>query len=474
METRRFHSRVLRGMLLTFFWLALGCASWNIGAQIIRAPNAETQVGFQLQIELHPEVWNALEGENPFKSPDLTGPLQQQGWQMTERDGGRILTFTKSPTPLEQLPAQGWTLEKNGGVTTAKLAALALDASNPDNALLRNIQVVVDESGPAPRYEYSAQVEVKPQENSSSGSSEYDPAAWAAAFAELNATSKDDPQIKRLEQAMQRAGPPKLWIAATLPGTISSATLNGAPSGTIQGSTVQWQVPVERAGIYTVNAASGECSWTGVWDTDYDEMTLFQSGNQVSGSYEWDGGQLSGVVSGNTLAGTWTQLHGTGTFDFTMSFDCNSFSGKLIAGPSASGDWNGTRILGGSPTAPPPAQGATITLVPPTNTVIPPINTLIPPPLPPPTTAPPTNIPSTRAPLPTSIVSNIPPQPVTPSPATLRGDCNNDGRLSEVDALCALQMSVQLLAQNLVMDVDGNGIVDSRDAVLILQRAVGQ
>jgi hypothetical protein len=55
----------------------------------------------------------------------------------------------------------------------------------------------------------------------------------------------------------------------------------------------------------------------------------------------------------------------------------------------------------------------------------------------------------------------------------LRGDCNSDARLTEVDALCALQMSVRLIGVNLVMDMDGNGVIDSRDASLILQQAVG-
>lgn len=55
-----------------------------------------------------------------------------------------------------------------------------------------------------------------------------------------------------------------------------------------------------------------------------------------------------------------------------------------------------------------------------------------------------------------------------------RGDCDGDLRVSEVDALCALEMSVQLRAIQLIMDMDNSGDVTSRDAVIILQRAVGQ
>jgi hypothetical protein len=52
----------------------------------------------------------------------------------------------------------------------------------------------------------------------------------------------------------------------------------------------------------------------------------------------------------------------------------------------------------------------------------------------------------------------------------LPGDCNGDGRLDAGDALCALQMSVQLVPQQLVLDLDKDGTVTSRDSTLILQQ----
>jgi hypothetical protein len=54
------------------------------------------------------------------------------------------------------------------------------------------------------------------------------------------------------------------------------------------------------------------------------------------------------------------------------------------------------------------------------------------------------------------------------------GDCDGDTLLNEVDALCALQMSVRRLPEQRALDLDGSGTVDSRDAVLILQRALGE
>ncbi|MGB8647364.1 MAG: cohesin domain-containing protein [Anaerolineae bacterium] len=55
-----------------------------------------------------------------------------------------------------------------------------------------------------------------------------------------------------------------------------------------------------------------------------------------------------------------------------------------------------------------------------------------------------------------------------------RGDCDGDLKLTELDALCALEMSVELRPVQLIMDMDGDGRVTSRDAVIILQSAVGK
>jgi hypothetical protein len=51
------------------------------------------------------------------------------------------------------------------------------------------------------------------------------------------------------------------------------------------------------------------------------------------------------------------------------------------------------------------------------------------------------------------------------------GDCNGDGKLNEVDALCALRMSVNLIPTDKVLDMDQSNDVTSRDAAIILQTA---
>jgi hypothetical protein len=54
------------------------------------------------------------------------------------------------------------------------------------------------------------------------------------------------------------------------------------------------------------------------------------------------------------------------------------------------------------------------------------------------------------------------------------GDYNGDGKVTELDALAALKMSVKLLEQDLNLDIDKNGKVTAEDARLILKMAVGK
>ena len=129
--------------------------------------------------------------------------------------------------------------------------------------------------------------------------------------------------------------------------------------------------------------------------------------------------------------------------------------------------------------APPTATHAlpTATLEPPTATQIPPTVTNIPPT---PTmglaptflTTPPTATQLVPT-FPSASPTYIAPTPLPTAPVTPTGDCDGNG-VTELDALCALEMSVLLLLPNPLMDMDGNGVVDSRDAVLILQRAVNK
>jgi|GEM_PF-2615910 len=80
-------------------------------------------------------------------------------------------------------------------------------------------------------------------------------------------------------------------------------------------------------------------------------MEFQQSGNTLTGTYAHDDGRIQGTVSGNKFTGTWTEVptrsppSDAGDAEFTLSDDCNSFSGKWRYGSSGgwSGDWTGTR-----------------------------------------------------------------------------------------------------------------------------------
>ena len=97
--------------------------------------------------------------------------------------------------------------------------------------------------------------------------------------------------------------------------------------------------------------------WSGTWGSNWGQMTLTQSGNQVTGSYTHDNGRISATVSGNTLRGIWSEAPSyappddAGEMVFNMSADRQSFTGDWRYGSTGgwqSGGWTGTRL--GSPT----------------------------------------------------------------------------------------------------------------------------
>jgi len=91
-------------------------------------------------------------------------------------------------------------------------------------------------------------------------------------------------------------------------------------------------------------AAPSSCDWSGTWDFDWSKaLNLQQSGNRVTGSYKPSGwnytGYIDGTVSGSTLSGTWVEEDQTGKLEWTMSADCNSFTGRYTHSLSASSGW---------------------------------------------------------------------------------------------------------------------------------------
>ena len=86
---------------------------------------------------------------------------------------------------------------------------------------------------------------------------------------------------------------------------------------------------------------------SGVYNTDFKEMTLSQTGNKVTGTYKHSNGRIEGTLNGHTLTGLWFQDNGKGKFVFEFNSDFSGYTGKWgynEAAPSAK--WNGTRTGG--------------------------------------------------------------------------------------------------------------------------------
>lgn len=92
-------------------------------------------------------------------------------------------------------------------------------------------------------------------------------------------------------------------------------------------------------------------AWSGRWETSYGTMQLTVSGTTVTGTYDFDGGRITGTVTGNRLVGTWSQIPSfappsdAGDMEFTLSADGQSFTGRWRYGSTGewTNDWNGTR-----------------------------------------------------------------------------------------------------------------------------------
>ena len=87
-------------------------------------------------------------------------------------------------------------------------------------------------------------------------------------------------------------------------------------------------------------------NFSGNWKTNFADLTLSQSGHQVSGSYAYKGGRLNGTVSDNRLDYTWTQQDGKkGRGYFTISADFQRIDGRYgyDEDNSSAGLWTGSR-----------------------------------------------------------------------------------------------------------------------------------
>lgn len=91
----------------------------------------------------------------------------------------------------------------------------------------------------------------------------------------------------------------------------------------------------------------GDCVFAGEWETDFGHMSFRQHGSSVKGNYDWDSGRITAEQKGKVLIGVWAEAPSYevdsmdgGDLRFTLSKDCNSFTGVWRYGRH--GDWAGT------------------------------------------------------------------------------------------------------------------------------------
>ena len=96
---------------------------------------------------------------------------------------------------------------------------------------------------------------------------------------------------------------------------------------------------------------SGCQGFAGAWKTTFGTMTFARSGNQITSSYDFDGGNIRGTISGDgrTLTGTYTETSAKGLFCFTLAADGKSFSGGCNRTSGTrnppSGVWSGECVV---------------------------------------------------------------------------------------------------------------------------------
>ena len=92
----------------------------------------------------------------------------------------------------------------------------------------------------------------------------------------------------------------------------------------------------------------------GVYSTDYKQMTISQTDNKITGTYEGANGKIQGILSGNKLIGTWNNNASgkTGNFEFIFNSDFSAFTGKYgYNNATPTKKWNGTKTKSSSSTS---------------------------------------------------------------------------------------------------------------------------
>lgn len=151
----------------------------------------------------------------------------------------------------------------------------------------------------------------------------------------------------------------KLSTAMILAGLACILALVAGCTSTPSTPAVTTTIPTTAATPVPTTAAPA-LSWTGTWNTSWTEngdktfevIHFTQTGSSVVGKYEVGNNTISGTVKGSLLTGIWSDIEGqdvyNGTFEFNMSADKNSFTGKWAnTGEDLANStylWNGVRV----------------------------------------------------------------------------------------------------------------------------------
>ncbi len=107
----------------------------------------------------------------------------------------------------------------------------------------------------------------------------------------------------------------------------------------------RYVIPEPKSDVQNSNPNGYFGNATGTYITDFQEMTLQQNANKVTGTYKYKDGRIEGILNGRTLTGWWYQYNGKGRFIFEFNPEFNAFTGKWgdnDAEPTQ--PWNGRRV----------------------------------------------------------------------------------------------------------------------------------
>jgi hypothetical protein len=143
-----------------------------------------------------------------------------------------------------------------------------------------------------------------------------------------------------------------IWLGHRITERVSTAVQSNSQKDELkkQRAQLQRQRAVHQSRLKELGCDSqkNDCQgFAGAWKTTFGTMTFERSGNQITASYDFDGGNIRGTLSGSgrTLRGTYTETEAKGTFLFTLTADGKSFSGNWNRTSGTreppSGEWSG-------------------------------------------------------------------------------------------------------------------------------------